>query len=524
MKVIPVILLLSLIFFTGIADAKTIHVSPTGSNSDQKIINDALKETANNGGGTVYLENSGTNYVFITNGPIVIPSGNIVLTGDPDITVRVYSGSDATRWFTGTNSIITANGQIDNLEIYGFKIDGSCDKLPFNFHHSRSDTKHDCERAIYVQGSTGRFNNNIKIHDMSISNCFSDGIHVRFANNVHCYSNFISNCQHEGLFWTSIINGLMENNQVAGITSDCARLDNCVSVIVQNNYFFSYSGNKNSQAPKGEQKGIQISDAGASQGYDASNKPTHTTDIEVRWNTFANTGETAVWLDSTGKGYDNVYIHENKFVNVNSFTNDGTSVTLDMEVTDTPEYHDYSSKVEPTVDVSKQVFSSIFDFLDMNFYTSACENDSIILPEGTPNSPSEISGTIEYYKVEDNYTTIINIPTEGLSEIQYLINGKVATHTLMLGERSNNTVFFTETSIWEGDFSHEGNSLKIPGNIPQDQINIKCITPTGKELTPTLKTKNTEFEFVIPHPAAILLILVLLLAILFFNFSLKHML
>ena len=94
----------------------------------------------------------------------------------------------------------------------------------------------------------------------------------------------------------------------------------------------------------------------------------------------------------------------------------------------------------------------------------------------------------------------------------------------MLGERSNNTVFFTETSIWEGDFSHEGNSLKIPGNIPQDQINIKCITPTGKELTPTLKTKNTEFEFVIPHPAAILLILVLLLAILFFNFSLKHML
>ena len=230
---------LILVLTVGISDAKTYTVKPTGSNHDQDVINEALKEAANDGGGTVYLENSGTNRVFITNGPILIPSGDIVLTGDSDIIVRVYSGPDAVQWFTGTNSIISALGQIDNLEIYGFQIDGSCDKLPFEFHHSRADTAHDCERAIYVQGSSGRFNNNIKIHDMSIYNCFSDGIHVRFAKNVHCYSNFISNCQHEGLFWTSVVNGLMEDNEVAGITSDCARLDNCVSSIVQNNYFFS---------------------------------------------------------------------------------------------------------------------------------------------------------------------------------------------------------------------------------------------------------------------------------------------
>lgn len=515
---------LLLILTVGLSNAQSYTVRPTGSNHDQDVINEALKDAAKNGGGTVYLENSGTNYVFITNGPIEIPSGNIFLTGDSDIIVRVYFGSDAVQWFTGTNSIITATGQIDNLEICGFQIDGSCDKLPFDFHHSRSDTAHDCERAIYVQGSSGRFNNNIKVHDMQIYNCFSDGIHIRFANNVHCYSNFISNTQHEGLFWTSIVNGLMESNQVAGITSDCARLDNCISCIVQNNYFFSYSGNKNSQAPKGHQNGIQIADAGASHGYDASNKPTHTKDVEVRWNTFANTGEKAVWLDSTGKGYDNVYIHDNKFVNVNSFTNDGTSVKLNMEVTNNPEYHDYSGEIDPTKATSEGVFNSIFDFLDMKVYTQVGQNDTVVLPVGMKESSSKALCTIEYQTIGNNTTTFVRIDKkylEGVSEVRYEVNGQVETHTLMLGERTSEGVVFTKASVWSNNLQHSKESLKLNGKIDADSIKVKCITPKGS-FVPIFEITEANFNPVRIHPGIFLLLGIVIFGIIELCFIFRH--
>ncbi len=482
MKTFPVVLIFLILFLTGIADAKTIHVSPTGSNHDQDVINDALKEAASNGGGTVYLENSGTNYVFITNGPIIIPSGNIVLTGDSDIIVRVYSGSDAVQWFTGSNSIITATGQIDNLEIYGFQIDGSCDKLNFEFHHSRSDTDHDSERAIYVQGSSGRFNNNIKIHDMSIVNCFSDGIHVRFANSVHCYSNFISNCQHEGIFWVCVQNGLAEGNRIAGITSDCMRFDNCVSNIIQNNYLFSYTGDQNNQAVKGWNKGIQVADEGASHGYNGSNKPTHTTDIIIRWNTFANCGTQSIWLDSTGKGYDNVHIYDNTFIGVAAVTNDGHDFTLN--ITETTEgmqnYNNLTENIQPTVEMSERIFESIFDVMYLDFVTQADSNDTIIFPSGVNNTPSKTPWTIEQHTNKENPTTLIYGPTDGLTKVQFKIGGKEETHTLMIGERKGLNVIYTNVSAWSGELSHQGNALYLNGTIDSQDVKVVCYTPKGR--------------------------------------------
>lgn len=456
--------------------AETYYVSPTGSQSDQNVINKALEKVAQDGGGTVYLRSNGENNVFVTNGPIVISSSNVVLTGDPDITVRVYSGSDAKQWFTGRNSIICTNGPVDNIEIYGFRIDGSCHKLPFHFHHSRADTAHDCERAIYIAGQTGRFCNNIKIHDMRIENCFSDGIHVRFAEVVYCYNNVISNCQHEGIFFVSVINGLIESNQIAGITSDCARIDNGVNCIVQNNYFFSYTGDQNSRAPKGAHNGIQIADAGSSHGYDASNKPTSTTNIEVRWNTFANTGERAVWLDSTGKGYENVYIHDNKFVNLKAFSNPGKSVELDMEITDTPVLHDLTEDIEPSGEMSDRIFSDILDLVNMQFIE---QPGNYTVVGGATNPPKNVTGKIEQYSLGETVRTLVTVPQDGLTSIHYKIGNRSAVHTLQIGERRGLNVIYSNVSIWTGNLYRTGNSLYIDGIVETDDIEVTCYTVKG---------------------------------------------
>ena len=480
-KLIFIILLLYI--YTTIIFAETYTVSPTGSHSDQDVINEALEKAASSGGGIVYLKADGQNNVFVIDNPIKIVSSNIVLTGDPNVIVKVYSGSDAKQWYTGTTSIITSLYN-DNIEIYGFQIDGSCDKLPFEYHHSRADTAHDCERAIYVAGQTGKFCDNIKIHDMQIDNCFSDGVHVRFATNVHCYSNFINNCQHEGIFWTSIITGLMEKNNIAGITSDCARIDNGVKIIVQNNYFFSYTGDKNNQAPKGWANGIQIADAGASKGYNGSKKPTHTTDIEVRWNTFVNTGEKAVWLDSTWKGYDNVYIHDNKFVNVKEFTNPGESVELNFEVSNVSLPVNLTDTVQPTKEMSERIFSDIFDIMYADFVEQIDENSTVVLPKGVNETPSNVTATITRYH---GIQTLVYVPSDGLTSIEVQADENTSTHTLMLGEKQGSTVVYSNVSIWDG--LHSGDTFFFEGN--PENIKIICKTPKGS-FTPAIITEKIE--------------------------------
>ena len=486
-----IIIILLLCFFVSSSPANTYRVSPTGSSSDQNIINEALEKVHENGGGTVYLEGG----VYTITGSIIIDS-NTTLTGDPDAIIRVYSGSDAKQWFTGKNSIISSNGPVDNVEIYGFQIDGSCNELPFHFHHSRADTAHDCERAIYIAGQTGKFCNNIKIHDMQIYDCFSDGIHVRFAEKVKCYGNSIYNCQHEGIFFVSVKNGLMDANKIAGITSDCARLDNCVNCIVQNNYFFSYSGDHNSRAPKGEHNGIQIADAGASHGYDASKKPTTTTNIEVRWNTFANTGERAVWLDSTGKGYENVYIHDNKFVNVKAVTNPGRSVELNMEVTDEPVYHDITDAVEPTNEMSDRIFSDILNLVNMQFIE---QPGNYTVVGGAANPPKNVTVTVEQYNIRGKAYTLVSVPHEGLTSIHYKVGNKSAVHTLQIGERRGFNVIYSNVSIWTGNIYRTGDSLYLDGTVEPSDIKVTCYTvkgivPTNFEVTQTKEEQKGIFD------------------------------
>jgi hypothetical protein len=312
--------LILLLFSINVVEAgSVITLSPDDSSqSNQRAINEAIETVSNAGGGTVHL-NSG---IYFVDGPVYVRT-NVLLDGNPKAIIRVSKTSS--QWFTGKIGILTFKGYGGrNLKIQNFQIDGNLDELPRSFADSDGGD-HNCERAIYIQGSTDAFLSNIEIVNMKIYDCYSDGIHVQFANNVLCSDNFVSNCQHSGIFFVSVINGLVEGNEIAGITSDCLRYDNCVDNIFRYNIFYSYTGDNNKGAHKGGQNGVQISAQGYSHGG-GSDKPTITQNIEGYGNTFANTGLRDVWIDSTRKGVENVYLHDNKFVEGKEIETDGFSV------------------------------------------------------------------------------------------------------------------------------------------------------------------------------------------------------
>jgi len=512
------ILFFILLFFIYLSQiglaGEQIVLSPQEGHSNQNQINAAIEQAASSAKGASVFLTAGVYQVDNT----IIMKSNVRLLGDSNAIIRVWGGSS--QWFTGRIGVISCRESLKNVEIAGFQIDGNIGNLPRSYANSQPGREHDCEKLINIGGYSGDFANNIKIHDMKLYNAFSDGIYIIYAQNVEVYKNFISNCQHEGIFFSSVKTGLVESNEIAGITSDCARLDNCVNCIVQNNFFFSYTGDHNSRAPKGWANGIQIADAGASHGYDASKKPTSTTNIEVRWNTFANTGERAVWLDSTGKGYENVYIHDNKFVNVMAVTNPGRSVELNFEVTDTPTYHDVTGDVEPTGDTSKKIFSSIFDIFSMDFTTQAGNNDTVILPEGVKEIPSEAIGTISQYEQGNLSYTLVSVPTVGLSEVRYEINGKVAVHTLMLGEKQGSKIVFSNCSIWSGDFDRIGDSLYLEGVVEPEDIEVTCVSPVN-EFKPILEVEQVETPNRFFHPILKFVFMVIFGAIGFIYLNLK---
>ena len=348
-------------FFTGTASAAGDYiVSPTGATNDQDVINKAIEEASENGGGTVYL-NPG---VYLVDGPVIIKS-NIHLTGDPNAIIRVAPTSS--QWFKGQIGVIcNPRESVHNVEISGFQIDGNIANLPRSYANSRSDTRHDCEKLILIGGWQSNFGSNIKIHDMKLYNAFSDGIYIRFSKGVACYNNFISNCQHEGIFFSCVLNGSIYKNKIAGITSDCARLDNCQNCKIHDNIFFAYTGDSYG-AYKGGHNGLQIGNAGVSHGYDARNKPFKTKNIEVFNNVFSDPGLRAIWYH----GGENVYIHDNKFVNAEELETLGIPVG------------DISFDNQPSVEMSEEVFGGLLKILDIDFVHTARNNqteDSIKIP------------------------------------------------------------------------------------------------------------------------------------------------
>jgi len=355
-------LYLSSIFLTGATSAAgDFTVSPTGSNSAQNDINGAINAASLAGGGTVYLK-SGT---YLVDGPIIIKS-NVKLTGDPDAIIKV--SPTGSQWYTGQTGVIcNPDESIQNAEICGFQINGNIGNLPKSYADSRSDTAHDCEKLILFGGWSSNLGHNIKIHHMKLYDSFSDGIYIRYSDGVSIYDNTISNCQHEGIYLSCVKNSIVARNHVGGITSDCGRFDNCIDGLVEYNIFFSYNGDSYG-AYKGGENGLQIGDAMSSHGYDGSNKPGWTTkNIEVRHNTFADPGLKAIWLHNG----ENVYIHDNEYINAAVLETMGISVG------------NISMENQPTIEKSEEVFGGLLEILDIKFVDSARNNqtgDSLTIP------------------------------------------------------------------------------------------------------------------------------------------------
>jgi hypothetical protein len=215
-----------------------------------------------------------------------------------------------------------------------------------------------------------------------------------------------------------------------------------------------------------------------------------------------------------------VYIHDNKFVNVKAVTNPGRSVELNFEVTDTPTYHDVTGDVEPTRDTSKKIFSSIFDIFSMDYTTRAGNNDTVILPEGVKEIPSEAIGTITQYEQGNSSYTLVSVPTVGLSEVRYKVNGKVAVHTLMLGEKQGSKIVFSNCSIWSGDFDRIGDSLYLEGVVEPEDIEVTCVSPVN-EFKPILEVEQVETPNRFFHPILKFVFMVIFGAIGFIYLNLK---
>jgi len=340
---IRIIALLLLLFWYSVELAhagEMITLNPDGGHSNQNQINRALEE------GDVYL---GPGVYEVDN--TIIMRSNRVLAGDPNAIIKVWGGSS--QWFKGKTGVISCQEAIHDVEIYGFQIDGNIRELPKSYADSRSDTSHDCEKLIILGGYSNDFAENIKIHDMKLYNSFSDGIFIIYSDGVACYDNIISNCQHEGIYFSVVKNGHIHNNKIAGITSDCARLDNCQKCLIENNIFFSYGGESYGAYKHGE-NGLQIADAGSSHGYNAAKKGHPTKDIEVRYNTFSDPGLKAIWYH----GGENVYIHDNEFVDASKLETMGVSIG------------DISIDNQPTLEMTEKVFDSIFDILEVEFTNS----------------------------------------------------------------------------------------------------------------------------------------------------------
>ena len=420
----------------GVAGALELTVSPSGNNNDQTVINQALEDVKQAGGGKVYL-NAGNYKVDNT----VIIWSNTILYGSPDAVITVSPTSS--QWFTGATGIISCKESVKNVEIYGFQVNGNLGAFPPGYANTAGHDK-DCMRCIILHGDSGNYADNIRIHDMKLYDSFSDGMYIYYARNVAVYNNFISNCQHEGVFFSVVIGGELYNNQIAGITSDCARLDNSIRCRIFDNIFFSYDGiNLNGAYAHGE-NGIQIGNAGSSHGYNAANKPTVTTDIEVFNNTFVNNGLQAILLGSGSN--NNVFVHNNKFIGVAELEQMGISV----------------KGISPTVQQSEKVFTSIFDILKMDY--------NFVYPDVS----QDLKGNVQVLSYK-NYS-LVDVKGEGVTVVKVSYGANQVTHYL-------------EKDIWVGSLSHQGNRVYLPGNFQEEDLKVTCISSQGFQVV-------TNFEVI----------------------------
>jgi len=177
------IIALTLLFILcpGVAGALEITVSPTGSNNDQNVINNALETVSNSGGGKVYL-NAGT---YQLTDKIIMRSG-IHLQGESATNTIIRAGPNTGGSVSGkiSDGWIYCSG-LSNIEISNLA-----------FTSTASGTN---------DGGLGETRNcillrdcaNVKIHDNKIIKyVYNDFVKCHSGNNIQVYNNS-GQCGHD---------------------------------------------------------------------------------------------------------------------------------------------------------------------------------------------------------------------------------------------------------------------------------------------------------------------------------------
>ncbi len=348
-----IFILLLILYSAELAQAgEQITLSPDGSHSNQNQINEALKK------GNVYLGPG----VYEITGPIHVQR-NTIFSGDSNAKILV-SSDISSPWFSPTVGVVNVLDPY-NIQITGFEIDGNCQNLNPDWANSPGHA-HDQEQLIKIAGSSSNFGNNILIANMKLHNSFGDGIQARFIDGIICSDNTIINTQHECIYFKLCKNCKMLKNQMAVITSDGGRFDNCYNGEAEENIVWKYDGANNNGAYKGGANGFQVGDAGSSKGYDARTNLIHTENIEIHNNTIIDPGRESIVVDAAGqRPSTNVYLHNNIFVDTEEVKRMGISVSDDISVNN-----------PPSIEMSEKVFSSIFDILGVEFTNTGRTNQT----------------------------------------------------------------------------------------------------------------------------------------------------
>lgn len=412
------------------------HVAIAG---DEEFINDVLRNQQ-----TVILEPG----VYMLEDTVRMNPGN-TLIGQPGTVLKV--SSESSQWFVGNVGIITASGT-DNIRIEGIEIDGNCENLPRSYANYKG--VHDAERGIIVQGYTNKFLQNVVITDCNIYNCFSDAVHVRFSENIQVSNVFASNCQHSSIYFVCVINGLIENCKVAGITSDCVRIESSRYVKLLYSTLYGYFGQDSNGAYQGGHNLVQVGDQGHSKGA-GSDKPIHTENIEIAYNTFSGKHLNTIWIDAAGKKpTTNLWIHDNNFVDMPEIESRG-----------------YSVGNPPTMEESEEIFSSIFDILRKaaTFTYPKVEADH------------KAYANVTYQNNEIQPCSLVDVQGENIKLVKFEYNETVTRH-------------FIDRGIWTNASSHVGSSLYIPGHFKADDLKITVYSEAGYQVVEDIRVQETTLE------------------------------
>ncbi len=332
-------LLILFLLLSGTAGAETITLNPCS----QDDINTALKNAGENG--TVIL----TAGEYPLKGPVYVPR-NINLIGEPGAKFLV-SSDISSPWFSPTVGAVNLFDPFNNT-VKGFEIDGNCLKLNNDWANSPGHA-HDQEQLIKAIGSRNNFGKNIIISNMTLRNAFGDGIQARCIDGIICESNTIINCQHESIYFSASKHCFAFFNEMAVITSDGVRYDNCLEGESKGNKIWKYSGDSNG-AYKGGANGFQVGDAQVSKGYDGRKDWITTKNITIHDNIISDPGRQGVLLDDVSRNpASNVYVHDNIFVNTTELRTMGVHVD------------DYSINNPPSMEESEKIFEKIYDIQNL---------------------------------------------------------------------------------------------------------------------------------------------------------------